>query len=216
MQFVPYRYSRTYNPCVRSRFQPQVRDDDWFDRHVLAHESSLRNYLGRYLPNAADVADTLHDVYSRLLLLADAERDRIRSPQAYLFATARHLALDRLRQRRTVSLDELTESERLGVLGYEPPPDDAVNARQEFTMLARVIASLPERCRQVMSLRALFGLPQKEIARRLGMAEHTVEKHLGHGLRLCTKRLRAIAGTSRSASDTIHGQKKVARRPTDE
>jgi RNA polymerase sigma factor (sigma-70 family) len=169
----------------------------WLDTHILVHEASLRTYLNRFFASAADVADAIHDTYAKLLMLGDAERTAIRSPQAYLFGTARHVALDRLRRHRVVSLETLTEIERHSVLGYAQPPDHELNDRQEFALLVRAIASLPERCRQVMSLRALYGLPQKEIAKRLGMAEHTVEKHLGQGIRLCTQRM--IDGVTRDS-----------------
>jgi RNA polymerase sigma-70 factor (ECF subfamily) len=159
----------------------------WLITHVLVHEAALRAYLARFLTNAADIADVIQDTYAKLLLLAESERRRIASPHAYLFTTARHVALDRLRRQRTVSLDALTETERSGVLGHGRTPDEDVNARQELALLAQAIAALPDRCRQVLTLRKLYGLSQKEIASRLGIAEHTVEKHIANGVRLCAE-----------------------------
>jgi RNA polymerase sigma-70 factor (ECF subfamily) len=115
------------------------------------------------------------------------ERSRIHSPQAFLFTTARHIAFDRIRRWRNVSLDALTESQRSGVLGTTAAPDHEVNTRQQLALLMRAIAALPERCRQVLTMRKLYGLSQKEIASRLGIAEHTVEKHVATGMRLITR-----------------------------
>jgi RNA polymerase sigma-70 factor (ECF subfamily) len=172
----------------------------WVATHVLGHEPALRSYLSRFLPSAADVADVIQDAYARLLALGTAERARIVSPDAYLFATARHLALDRLRRQPVVSLEALTELERSSVLGYGHEPFVEVNAQQELALMESAIASLPERCRQVLSLRAIEGMPQKEIAKRLGIAEHTVEKHLAHGVRLCAERMLASTGCDSSES----------------
>jgi DNA-directed RNA polymerase specialized sigma24 family protein len=77
----------------------------------------------------------------------------------------------------------------------ERRPDEIVNLTQERRLLARVIASLPEKCRQVLILRKIHGLSHKEIALRMGIAEHTVEKHVSHGVRLCAARLLEATGT---------------------
>jgi RNA polymerase sigma-70 factor (ECF subfamily) len=108
--------------------------------------------------------------------------------------------MEHLRQRRWVSLDALPELGTSDVVvgsGQEPPPDETVNATQELNLLARVIASLPDKCREVLTLRKIHGLPQKQIAARLGIAEHTVEKHISYGIRLCATRLLEMTGSTR-------------------
>jgi RNA polymerase sigma-70 factor (ECF subfamily) len=42
---------------------------------------------------------------------------------------------------------------------------------------------LPTRCRQIITLRKIYGLSQKEVAAQLGIAEHTVEAQGTIGLR---------------------------------
>jgi len=46
---------------------------------------------------------------------------------------------------------------------------------QELEMLTQAIQSLPTRCRQILTLRKIYGLSQKEVAAELGISEHTVE-----------------------------------------
>jgi len=53
--------------------------------------------------------------------------------------------------------------------------------------LRRAISTLPERCRQVVTLRMAYGLSQREIAQRLGITENTVERQMGKGFRRCTE-----------------------------
>src|SRR5258705_8712979 len=91
----------------------------WLDTHIVVHEAALRSFLKRYLASAAEIADALHDIYGKLLLLSDDERSRIRSPQAYVFAIARNIALDRLRRPRAISFEALTETQRQAVLGVK-------------------------------------------------------------------------------------------------
>jgi DNA-directed RNA polymerase specialized sigma24 family protein len=56
---------------------------------------------------------------------------------------------------------------------------------------------LPDRCREVLTLRKLYGLSQREIAQRLGIAESTVEKHVAYGVHLCAERMFAKRGETR-------------------
>jgi RNA polymerase sigma factor (sigma-70 family) len=57
---------------------------------------------------------------------------------------------------------------------------------------------LPERCREVVWMRRVEHMPQKVIARKLGIAEATVEKHLVRGIRLLAD---AFHGVERSNDD---------------
>lgn len=159
---------------------------EWF-RRFLRYEPELRAYLRRFLAEPADVADVIQDSYARLLLLGDAQRERIRSPRAFMFTTAHNVAVDLLRRRPIVSLDAMAELDASTVLqetARERTPDEVLGTRQELERLERVLAALPERCGEVMRLRKVFGFSQAEIAADLGITEHTVEKQLARALRL--------------------------------
>jgi RNA polymerase sigma factor (sigma-70 family) len=163
----------------------------WFFR-VLDHERDLRAFLSRPLPHPDDVSDVVQETYARLLALSPERRSAVRNWRAFLFVTARNVAMDHLRRREVVSLDALAEISLMDVVlrgSQERRPDEIVNLTQERLLLSRVIASLPEKCRQVLVLRKIHGLSHKEIALRMGIAEHTVEKHVSHGVRLCAGRL---------------------------
>ena len=105
--------------------------------------------------------------------------------KAFLFATARNLAVDLVRRRQTLGLEPLAERERLSVLEDVPGVSETVGHQQELELLTQAIQSLPERCRQVLTLRKIYGLSQKEIAAQLGISEHTVEAQVGNGVRKC-------------------------------
>jgi RNA polymerase sigma-70 factor (ECF subfamily) len=63
---------------------------------------------------------------------------------------------------------------------------ESVARNQEIELLTTAIQSLPERCRQVLTLRRLYGLSQREIATRLGISENVVEHQVALGVRKCT------------------------------
>jgi RNA polymerase sigma factor (sigma-70 family) len=66
-----------------------------------------------------------------------------------------------------------------------------VARQQELAMLAEAISALPERCRQVVTLRKLHGLSHREIAQRLGIAENTVNAQAALGVLRCRDYLRS-------------------------
>ena len=162
--------------------------DPWLSREILVHERVLRAYLARFCREPSDIEDIVQETYARLLSLPQSTRSSVRTWHAFLFTTARNVALDRLRRNRVVSLDAIAEIEAL-IVDEQPSAYEELSARQELALLAETIGSLPERCRQVLTLRKLHGLSQKEIARRLGIAESTVEKHVANGVRLCAERM---------------------------
>ena len=161
----------------------------WLAKEILVHERALRGYLARFFKNESDVDDVVQETYARLLGLNEAASRAVRNWHAFLFTSARNVALDRLRKNRVVSLDAMAEIETLNVADQQPSADDALNARQELALLAETIAGLPERCREVLTLRKLYGLSQRAIAERLSISESTVEKHVAYGVRLCADRM---------------------------
>jgi RNA polymerase sigma-70 factor (ECF subfamily) len=98
---------------------------------------------------------------------------------------ARNAAHDLFRRRGTAALSAVTEMEFENVLDDKPDSAEVVSRWQEIEVLADAIEALPERCRAVFILRQIENLSQREIAQRLGIAEHTVESQLTKGLRRC-------------------------------
>lgn len=161
----------------------------WFVREVLPHDGALRRFLARFFAQASDVADAHQETYARLLTLSDQQRASIRSPRAFFYRTARNIALDRLRRFNAVSLEGIADS---AAVDERPSAYDEIKARQERKLLTHVLDTLPARCREVMMLRKVNGLSQRDIAERLGISEHTVEAHIATGMRLCSARIAAM------------------------
>ncbi|HEY1111557.1 MAG TPA: RNA polymerase sigma factor [Opitutaceae bacterium] len=156
----------------------------WFAEHVQPHEGTLRGYL-RGIVAWADVDDLVQETYARLLRTREVRE--VRSPRAFLFTTARNAALDLFRRRATAKSDSLTEIDWSRVSDTAPATPEVVSRQQEVELLRQAIAALPERCRAVLQLRRFEHLSHREIAQRLGIAEHTVEVHLANALRRCEK-----------------------------
>jgi RNA polymerase sigma factor (sigma-70 family) len=145
----------------------------WFAEYVLPHERSLRYYLHKSLPSNSDAEDAMQDTYSKLLQAKG--REIIQSPKKLLFAIARNVVRDFIRQRARVTIEPIAENTRMPVLNEKAGVVESICREQEIALLNEAIDALPERCREVIILRKIQGLSQKEIAHELGITEHTVE-----------------------------------------
>lgn len=161
----------------------------WVGREILPHEADVRAWLRRSLVPDGDVEDIVQDAYCRLIALKSISH--IASPRAYFFTVARAIVIDRVRRSRVVRMETLTEIDALNVVLDEPSPERIAAGRRELDRVRRMIAALPDRCRRVFELRKIEGLPQREIARLLGVTETIVENDVVRGQRLI---LKALAG----------------------
>jgi RNA polymerase sigma factor (sigma-70 family) len=158
------------------------RLDDWFIREILVHEEALMHYLVRNSGRRDEAADLRQEVYARVYEAAGKALPL--QPKAFLFTTARHLLTDRLRRSKVVSIEPVGDFEPLHVLVDEVSPERWCGGRQVLKRLADAFDRLPDRCREVVWLRRVEHLSQREVAERLGISEKTVEKHIAKGMRL--------------------------------
>jgi len=154
----------------------------WFKREVLSHEEMLMRFLARVWPHREELADIRQEAYARVYEAALKSRPQV--AKAFLFATARHLMADRIRRERIVSIRAGGDPDFLNVLVDEISPEQRASAGEELARLARAFDRLSNKCREVVWLRRVKELSQKEVADHLGLSEKTVEKHLRTGARL--------------------------------
>ena len=172
--------------------------DAWFIREILVHEEALLHYLARNWPHRDELHDLRQEIYARVYEAAGKALPL--QPRAFLFASARHLLADRARRARVVSIEPVGDFEPLNVLVDDVSPERWCGGRQVLKRLADAFDRLPDRCREVVWLRRVEHLSQREVAQRLGISEKTVEKHIAKGMRLIAGYFYGGDGAARPAA----------------
>ena len=161
---------------------------DWFAAEIHPHEPALKAYLRGSFPTIRDVDDVVHESYVRILGRTAVKP--VRSARGFLFSVARHLALDKVRKARRSPIDAVSD---LSVIRESASPSEASPSLcrdEQVVLLAEAIDSLPRRCREVVILRKLRQLPQREVASRMKISEKGVEQQLARGIERCREYFR--------------------------
>jgi RNA polymerase sigma-70 factor (ECF subfamily) len=161
--------------------------DDWFVREVLPLEPMLTRFLQRNWRNEAEISDLRQEAYARVYEAALRERPQMVKP--FLFQITRNLMIDRLRRQSVVSLESVADFDWMNVSDDRPSSEAYVSARQELRLLQAALDDLPPRCRQVVVMRKVEGLSQKDVAKAMGITVETVENQVAKGMRLLAQAL---------------------------
>ncbi len=163
--------------------------DVWFVGQVLPLEPALMRLLRRHWRHSDEWADIRQDLYVRLFESALRDGPPLQTT-AFVFACARNLLIDRARRAQVVPIDTVADLEALTELPVDEfTPERLAAARGELRLLQQALDDLPPRCREVVALRKIEGLSQKDIATQLGIAEGTVEKQVTLGVRALAQTL---------------------------
>jgi RNA polymerase sigma-70 factor (ECF subfamily) len=122
----------------------------------------LRGFILRRIPDPDDVDDILQDVFVKLHTRIDTLRDGDRLAP-WLYQVARNTIADYYRARQpALAVPETLATED------EPAETDA--AAQIASGLTSMVEDLPDKYRQAVRLSELQGVPQHEVAERLGLS----------------------------------------------
>jgi RNA polymerase sigma-70 factor (ECF subfamily) len=168
----------------------------WFAEEVSPHEPALRAWLQKQYPNLSDVDDVVQESFLRLL--SAREKTCIGCVRAYLFAIARNAALGVFRKQKIFSDVTIDELETSCILEGSTDVVETASTHQEFAFAIEAIDALPSRCREIVILRAVQGLPYQEIAQRLGLSVQTVRVQVARGMKKCAEFLRERGINGRS------------------
>jgi len=142
-----------------------------------------RQALHRYIRRFVGSSETAKEIVQEAFLRTYRQRESVTTLRAFLFSTARNLAANEYRHRRTMercALGDFGDSR----VKLERESLEAELLRDERNQLIQeAIDRLPPQCRAAFALRVFHECSYKEVADRLGISAKTVEKHIARGLR---------------------------------
>lgn len=157
---------------------------DLFSRYNRA----LRVYI-RNLVKCDQTSDEIaQETYARLASIKNL--DGIDHPKAYLFRTARNIALDHLRRKGLRVIDATVEVDEETVSGGMPTPEENLAHAQAKKCLERALRELPPKTRRVFYYRRYQGLTVKHVAAKMNMSERLVYKHMEDAMQHLALRLK--------------------------
>ncbi|MDE1146417.1 MAG: RNA polymerase sigma factor [Azospirillaceae bacterium] len=190
---------------MTSTKQITIERAHWLALHVVPHEPALRAWLKRKAGLHCDVDDVVQETYA--ILATKASIDGILDPKTYTFQVAYSVILQQLRHSRVVPITAVADIGMLEAAVDQPSPEDTVLARFELAHVQRAIDALPRKTRAAFIMRRVEGLSQQEIARRLNLSQHTVQKQVARGIKL----LLAQLGRTEAGDDGVADRKKKTR-----
>lgn len=154
--------------------------DAWFAREVLPLEVSLMQFLHHNWRNKSEIADLRQEIYVRVY--EAASRNIPERPKQFVFATARNLLIDRVRQAQVIPIEAASDFESLEIASDAPGPEHIVLVRDELRRLQAALDRLPPRWRKAVLLKRVEGFSRRAIAQRMGVTESTAAKYLAEGI----------------------------------
>jgi RNA polymerase sigma-70 factor, ECF subfamily len=147
-------------------------------------------YVAYRVGRAEDAEDITAEVFMRVVNgLSRFEYRGDGSFTAWLFQIA-HREVARFFSRKRIDadipLDELPD-----IAGYDPTPEQALVRKERFAAVRAVLADLPPRRAEVLTLKFYGELRNKEIAVVLGLDERTVASNLSRALGQLEQTIRA-------------------------
>jgi RNA polymerase sigma-70 factor (ECF subfamily) len=155
---------------------------------VRSQGGPLRRFLQRRVKLSADVPDLVQEIYLRMLRIPDHEA--IRSPEAYLFTVAQHVAQQHgMRQANIESRSELQDLFTAAAGSMPEDPAAEVLAQQSLEKLEQALHQLQPRERATFLYHRRDGRTLQEIATRFGVSRQMVKKYLARAVVELRKRL---------------------------
>jgi RNA polymerase sigma-70 factor (ECF subfamily) len=146
-------------------------DPDW-DAIFREYLPRVYNYFLYRVNNRQIAEDLSSETFGRVWANRDKYREDIAGFSTWLFTIAHHVAVDfyRKQQPKLIAIEDvyhLSSSDK-------DTPEKIIQAKFEKEQLARLIADLPEREQDIISLKYGAGFSHQEIAELLSISESNV------------------------------------------
>jgi RNA polymerase sigma-70 factor (ECF subfamily) len=155
------------------------------ERLFREHNAALLRFLRGRVGSRNEALEVAQEAYVRLLSLD--QPGAVSYLRAFLFKTAANIAIDRNRRHR--SYDKVTGGQLFGEFTENRTPERQLAAEQTLHRLARLIESMPAKCRASFVMSQIQGLDAATIAAELGITDSMVRKYVVRALLHCRQQM---------------------------
>lgn len=146
-----------------------------FESRVLPVKNKLFRFAFRLLGSSEEAKDVVQDVFIRVWNGRD-QMATIDNMEAWCMRITRNLSLDKIRARQRKATDPIADN--FDIKQDTQTPYEAAENKESMQRINQLIASLPEKQRQVMHLRDIEGYSYNEICEILELDMNQVKVNL--------------------------------------
>ena len=146
----------------------------------LQNKPMIRRYVNRIVKNTADADDLIQETFLRVH--EAAKKTTIKSISAFMYKTARNLALQHQQRKSAGNADYSGDFPFSEIIDNSPGVEDQVAAQSDYIRFCKAVETLPEKIQQVITLRLFLEMPYKDIAKKLDISLSSVEKYMALGI----------------------------------
>lgn len=160
------------------------KDDEDSTETILAvfkrYKSALKYFISSYVINSQDVEDVCQETFLRTY--KSSLKNEVLKPKSFMFRVAKNLIVSDFRKASS-KLNEYVENIDLvdSVIELDSLECNAL-AQEKLGVMCEAIASLPNKCRQAVVMRKVYGLATKDIAKRMNISTTTVSNYITKGM----------------------------------
>lgn len=158
---------------------------DEVGEHFETYRREILTFLRRRVRSPEQAEDLSQQVFLRVMQLSDISE--IRSPEAYLRATARHVLADFYRSQNARDKGIVLEFQEFRHADETWSPGNSLQTDEFLDRLAAVLDSLSSQVQKAFVLSRIYGYTYSEIGRALSISPRTVEKHIAKAAARCVE-----------------------------
>lgn len=152
-----------------------------------SYRQEICNYLiSKFRLDQSEAEDVVQSAFIRLTELPNLEE--IENHRAFLYKMCGNMVLDSQRHKKVThsyASSMASDEEAYTNIG----PEEVADSTQRLGLLARALWNMPGKRRELLMMSRFDGLSYAEIARRVGLSETVVRKHISKALADCHKAL---------------------------
>lgn len=172
-------------------------DEEAFAQIVARYRNPITNYLYRFLNDYEEAVDLAQETFVRVYYALERYHTEY-AFSTYIYRIATNLAISEIRKRkrrRLFSLTGLFQTEEENETEFQPTdekalPDEDLIEDEKSRVIAKAIATLPEKYRAPIVLREVEGKSYEEIAQILELGLGTTKSRISRARGLLKEKLK--------------------------